>query len=94
MSCQGEPNWPPQWKGPFGPQKPLPSGEVGILIRVNRGAGVVDAPHCIVVMEWNHQEYFGSLYFDDEEFMQSIVRLLQSQIGHPIAEIGSLEVPR
>ena len=35
----------------------------------------------------------GSLYFDEEDFLQEIVGLLQSCLGRPIAEIGSLDIP-
>ena len=34
MAYLGRPNWPPEWAGPYGPDNPLPSGEVGILIGV------------------------------------------------------------
>jgi len=43
-------------------------------------------------MQWNHQEYFATLYFDKENFMQGLVKLLQSYVGRPIAEIGSLDL--
>lgn len=92
MTCQGQANWPPQWKGPFGPHNPLPSGELGVLTRVTCGPGILAAPHCIIVMQWNHQEYFATLYFDKENFMQGLVKLLQSYVGRPIAEIGSLDL--
>jgi len=91
MTYQGQSNWPPQWKGPYGPNKPLPSGEVGILIRVSCASDVLGTPHCLLVMEWNHQEYFGFLYFDKEEFVQTFVSLAQTQIGRPIEKIGSLD---
>jgi hypothetical protein len=92
MTCLGRPNWPPEWKGPYGPGNPLPSGEVGILIRVEPTSNVLTTPHCILVIQWNHQEYLGSLYFDDEDFLQKIVGLLRSCLGRPIAEIGSLDI--
>jgi hypothetical protein len=93
MTCLGRPNWPPEWKGPYGPDNPLPSGEVGILIAVKPAPSVMRSPHCIVIIQWNHQEYLATLYFDDEKFFQEIVGLLQSCLGRPIVEIGSLDVP-
>ncbi len=93
MTCLGRPNWPPEWKGPYGPDNPLPRGEVGILIRVEPASSTLRTPHCIVVIQWNHQEYFGSLYFDEEDFLQEIVALLRNCLGRPIAEIGSLDIP-
>ncbi|HEX7229582.1 MAG TPA: hypothetical protein VF452_04255 [Candidatus Binatia bacterium] len=93
MTYQGQPNWPPQWIGPFGPNNPLPSGEVGILVRVSNMSGMLDTLHCLLAMEWNHQEYFGFLYFDEEDFVQTFIRLAQSHVGRSIAEIGSLDIP-
>jgi hypothetical protein len=93
MTYQGRPNWPPDWKGPYGPNNPLPCGEVGILIRVEPASNILRTPHCIVVIQWNNQEYLASLYFDEEAFLQEIFGLLQSSIGQPIAEIGSLDIP-
>jgi hypothetical protein len=93
MMYQGRPNWPPEWKGPFGPNNPLPRGEVGILIRVEPASNILRTPHCIIVIQWNHQEYLASLYFDEEAFLHEIVGLLQSSLGRPIAEIGGLDIP-
>ena len=44
-------------------------------------------------MECNQLEYFGSLHFDEEDFMKRIIGLLQDSVGMPIAAIGSLEIP-
>ena len=93
MTYKGLPNWPPKWIGPFGPNNPLPSGEVGILVRVSRMGGMLDTLHCLLAMEWNHQEYFGFLYFDEEDFVQTFIGLAQTHIGRPIAEIGGLDIP-
>ena len=93
MSCLGSKNWPPQWHGPYGPDNPLPSGEVGTLIEVKPAHSMMRTPHCIVIIQWNNQEYLATLYFDDEEFYQEIVGLLRSRLGQPIAEIGSLDIP-
>jgi hypothetical protein len=93
MTCLGRPNWPPEWNGTYGPDNPLPRGEVGILIRVEPASGILRSPHCIVVIEWNHQEYLASLYFDEEDFLQEVVGLLRSSLGRPVAEIGSLDIP-
>lgn len=93
MTCLGCPNWPPEWKGPYGPDNPLPRGEEGILIRVEPASSILSTPHCIVVMQWNDQEYIACWYFDEEDFLKEIVSLLRNCLGRPIAEIGSLDVP-
>jgi len=93
MTCLGQASWPPDWKGPYGPDKPLPRGEAGVLVRVEAASNILTNPHCIIVMQWNDQEYIGSLHLDEEEFFQKIVSLLRSCVGRPIAEIGGLDVP-
>jgi hypothetical protein len=93
MTYQGRPNWPPEWKGPYGPRNPLPLGEAGILLRVDTLSSILSAPRCVLVIQWNNQEYFGSLYFDDETFMQEVVKILRDHIDRPIGEIGSVDVP-
>jgi len=93
MKYLGCPNWPPEWKGPYGPDNPLPRGEVGILIGVEPASSILVIPHCFAVIQWNRQEYFGALYFDEESFLTEIVELLRSCLGRPIAEIGSLDIP-
>ena len=93
MTYLSRPTWPPEWKGPYGPDNPLPRGEEGILIRVEPASGNLRTPHCILVMQWNHQEYVGSLYFDEEDFLQEIVGVLRSCLGQPITDIGSLDIP-
>jgi len=44
-------------------------------------------------MQYNQQEYFGVLYFGEEDFLQKIVDLFRNCIGQPIVEIGRLDVP-
>jgi hypothetical protein len=93
MTWQGQANWPPAWNGPHGPNNPLPLGEVGTLMRVETGVPSAMAPHCILVMRWKNQDYFGSLLFDDLAFFEQIVELLRRHAGLSIAEIGNLNVP-
>ena len=92
MTWQGHPNWPPKWTGPHGPQNPLPEGEVGVLTRVETTDPSLIAPHCILIIRYNNEDYLGSLYFDDEDFLTEICDLLQSYIGRRISEIGSLDI--
>jgi hypothetical protein len=41
------------------------------------------------------QEYFGSMSFDDEEFLNQICDVLKGcHIGEPISAIGSLDIPK
>jgi hypothetical protein len=94
MRWQGRSNWPPEWIGPYGPERPLPKGEVGALSRVECASKDVNIPHCILYLRWNGQDYFGSLYFDDVTFMAKLCDdILKGEIGCQIRDIGSLDIP-
>jgi hypothetical protein len=92
MRWEGVPNWPPQWTGPHGPDNPLPRGEVGILTRVEIAVENTIAPHCVLIMHHNEQEYVGSLSFDDEKFLKTICKLLRRHTGRSISAIGNLDI--
>jgi hypothetical protein len=92
MMSQGSLNWPPLWTGPHGPDDPLPQGEVGTLARVEMGTLSLTAAHCFLVIKYNGRDYFGCLFFDDEQFYKEICKTLQTQIGQPISAIGSLDI--
>jgi hypothetical protein len=93
MTWQGHPNWPPQWTGPHGPDNPLPQGEVGILTRVETAVENAIAPHCVLVIHYNDQDYLGSLSFDDEEFLKIVCEVLKGHTGRSISAIGNLDIP-
>jgi hypothetical protein len=92
MRWQSLPNWPPQWTGPHGPDNPLRRGEVGILTRVETAVDNTIAPHCVLIMHHNEQDYVGSLSFDDEKFLETVCKLLKGQIGKSISAIGNLDI--
>lgn len=92
MRWQGLPNWPPQWTGPHGPDNPLPQGEVGILTRVETAVENAIAPHCVLIIHYNGQDYVESLSFDDEEFLKTICSILNDHIGGLISAIGSVDI--
>jgi hypothetical protein len=91
MMWQGHPNWPPEWIGSHGPNRPLPQGEVGVLLRVVPRESLV--PYCVFERNWNDQEYVGSLLFDDQEFLETTYDVLRSHVGCLISEVGSLDIP-
>jgi hypothetical protein len=93
MRWQGRSNWPPQWTGAHGPDNPLPRGEVGILTRVETAAENAIAPHCVLVIRYNDQDYLGTLSFDDEEFLEAVCKFLGRHTGSSISAIGSLDIP-
>jgi len=87
MMWQGRPNWPPHWKEPYGPDRPLPTGEVGILQRVDPPSENVEIPHWFLDIRWNGENYF------DLGFLKVACETLSNYIGHPISEIASLDIP-
>jgi hypothetical protein len=93
MTWEGCRTWPPTWNGPHGPDNPLPVGEVGALLRVEIANLELKPPHCDLVMHYNNQDYFGTLFFDDEKFLQKLCGILNAHTGEPISAIGSLDVP-
>jgi type IV secretory pathway ATPase VirB11/archaellum biosynthesis ATPase len=70
----------------------LPQGEVGILTRVETAVENAIAPHCVLVIHYNDQDYLGTLSFDDEEFLETVCEVLKSHTGRSISTIGSLYV--
>lgn len=92
MTWQGSPNWPPHWSGPYGPDNPLPQGEVGVLRSVENSTVNAVAACCLLTVTHNDQEYFGTLSFDDEAFFHQFCDILKGHIGEPISAIGSLDI--
>jgi hypothetical protein len=62
MIWQGRPNWPPKWTGPHNSENPLPEGEVGVLTRVETTDPSLIAPHCILVIRYEDEDYLGTLF--------------------------------
>jgi hypothetical protein len=92
MAWQGSPNWPPKWHGPYGPENPLPQGEVGVLKAVEKSTVSSLGPCCLLTVAHRDQDYFGSLSFDDEDFSNQMFDIFKSHIGEPISTIASLDV--
>jgi hypothetical protein len=53
MSWQGRPNWPPEWNGPYGPERPLPNGEFGTLLKAECDFGKATVSHCYIDIQMN-----------------------------------------
>ena len=91
MRWLGRPNWPPEWRGPYGPGRPLPQGEVGTLVKVDCRS-TSPFPSCYFEMQCDDGEYGAVLYFDDSPTVSKLCQLLENQVGRDVAEIGSLDV--
>ena len=92
MTWQGRPNWPPNWIGPQAHHGASPAGEVGILIRVERGFTSLTAPHCFLSTRLQNQEYCGWLFFDDDAFSEEVFKTFHAHLGSPLSKIGSLDL--
>lgn len=84
--------WPPKWTGPYGPNKPLPQGEVGVLKAVKPAAATPVGTRCHLVMSYNDDDYLGTLLFEDEEFHDRICAVFTENIGSTISAIGSIDI--
>jgi hypothetical protein len=92
-AIETSPERSPTWNGPYGPDHPLPQGEVGVLRSLENSTVNLVPSCCLLTVTHNDQEYFGSLSFDDEEFFKRICGILTDHIGEPISAIGSLDIP-
>ena len=90
MSYHGISNWPPVWVQNTSKGAKTLKGESGILKYVFMRQGPAD--RCYLTMEYQNQAFVGTLLFDHPTFCERICRLLQSNIGRSIKEIGDLEV--
>lgn len=93
MCYQGHCSWPPVWSGPVGPTGSLPRGEVGSLTAIEAESKYLSAPHCLLVIRYNDEEYFGALFFDDRSFAQTVCNMLRNHLGASMSALGSLDIP-
>jgi len=90
MCYQRVHNWPPIWIQDTKQGAKTLKGEVGVLTYVYSNTRVSNK--CYLVIEYEHENYIGSLIFDDHPFCTQVALVLQSQVGRPIEEIGNLEL--
>jgi len=95
MAHSGAANWPPRWM-PREPGKPQLRGEYGVLVEVAAACNSDihnDRPSEIFLfMEHESVGYVSSLLFDDAAFCGAVGKIMRSQVGRTIEEIGSLDV--
>jgi hypothetical protein len=89
MRHRGAPNWPPVWMQWRIDGVKAVNGEVGNLIYVY---AVADAYKCYLVIEYENENYTGTLLFDNARLCRQVVNLLQHHLGQSIKEIGDLDV--
>jgi len=84
----GFPNWPPMWTSRLKDDKP--SGEIGVLEKSLRPEMFTN--RLFLVIRHEGFRYMGTMAFDDPAFCYELYRLLKSQVGRPIKEIGALDL--
>jgi hypothetical protein len=86
----GMKTWPPLWTSTGQDKRDWPKGDAGTL----REAWLHDGlDTCLFLfMEHRGHRYVGSMYFDDIGFCYDIDRVLKSNLGRSIKEIGDLDL--
>jgi hypothetical protein len=82
-------NWPPVWTQRRINGFKAQTGEVGALIYVYAARG---SNKCDLVIEYENENYTGTLLFDEAKFCHQVADLLRQHIGKSIKDIGDLEV--
>ena len=90
MYYRGIPNWPPVWTRTRDQTVKKLNGEFGILTHAVLHENL--PTRCFLVIEYEKYGYMGCLVFDDAVFCKQIHNLLQSYIGSPIKDIGSIDL--
>ena len=85
----GMKSWPPLWVN-ASDKNDKPNGEIGILSRVAKHPNIDNG--LFLWIEYQGSAYAGSMYFDDLAFCYIVRRILDSQIGVSIKEIGDLDL--
>jgi hypothetical protein len=82
-------NWPPVWTQRRIDGFKAHTGDVGVLIYVHAASG---SNKCDLVIEYENENYTGTLLFDEAKFCHQVADLLRQHIGKSIKDIGDLEV--
>ena len=86
----GSKTWPPVWTATRQDKDDKPNGEVGILEDVMMSNLVNDK--VFMFMQHEGLRYMGFMVFDDPPCCYEIYRLLKSNLGLSIKEIGDLDL--
>jgi hypothetical protein len=86
----GGKNWPPVWtQRRIDGVKAVTGEEDGILIDVH---AATDSSRCDLIVQYENEDYTGTLLFDEPKFCHQLAALLRQHIGKSIKEIGDSEV--
>lgn len=92
MTYHRVPNWPPVWVQSLSlPENKKVRGELGTLKEVVYRR--LDArPRCYLVIEYQNENYVGTLLFDDPAFCYLVAKTLRNRIGWSIKALGDLDL--
>src|SRR5919108_4900153 len=90
MSYRGIPNWPPVWTSASKASVRCLTGEVGVLKYVH--SNPLMSNKCFLVINFDEDNYIGTLIFKDHAFCKQITELLREHVGRSITDIGDLDV--
>jgi hypothetical protein len=82
-------NWPPVWMQRKIDGFKAMTGEDGVLIYVHAASGL---DRCDLVIEYENENYTGTLLFNEAKFCHQVADLLRQHIGKSLKNIGDLEV--
>ncbi|HKY08039.1 MAG TPA: hypothetical protein VJQ55_07355 [Candidatus Binatia bacterium] len=83
-------NWPPVWTRDRGQGLKTVRGEVGKLAFIYSNPAV--STRCYLVIDYNGENYVGTLIFDDRAFCKQVTDLLRRYLGKTIQEVGAIEL--
>lgn len=90
MRYHGMKSWPPVWVNTRSEPTIKRTGEIGTLTRVIYYS---ETPKRLFLRaRADEQDYIGCLVFNDTQFCEQLNRILQSQVGRSIREIGDLDL--
>jgi hypothetical protein len=86
-------NWPPQWNGSCGPDAEFPTGEQGVLKKVQYlTVDPTAAARVQLRIEHDGNEFWAFVPSDDPVLLSRLYAKLKQCIGHSMCDIGSLDL--
>ena len=79
--------WPPDWGGSYGRGDKFPTGDEGVLTRVERTGNSLS-----LTIRFNDREHHGPLEWDAPPSLEAVEAALRARVGQSIREIGDLEI--
>jgi hypothetical protein len=83
-------NWPPAWTTTRLDESDKPTGEIGILEKPLRPQRFTNRLFLFIV--YGGFRYMASMAFDVPAFRDELYRLLKSNVGRSIKEIGDIDL--